>query len=311
MSGESARPLSVTAAGDEPRKASKAERKASRKRATTEAALDATAEAAQAQQHCTFPPVNLSDFVIHYRNTSYHVHKFVLQYHSAYFRTYIEQLTPGQRAYSLDECDQHGATPYCIRIPSTVVQDSASEEHFRVFLCQLYFARHYSSFPLQTALGVDVHAQPELEQSLDCPPHTSFEQMMAACISPADRSELRRRGELLYFHPALSLCDYFDCARVLSRAEDNLLLFCTRSTSMGVRCDEATEWTTLSMGFELAVSFHLKRVKEVCIPLIVEHCILHGRRKDELDALRRKVNRDTAFAMMQAAIDVAARLVKG
>ena len=46
-----------------------------------------------------FPPSRISDLVIHYRDTAFHVHKLVLCCHSSYFRAYIEQLTADQRAY--------------------------------------------------------------------------------------------------------------------------------------------------------------------------------------------------------------------
>ena len=66
-----------------------------------------------------FPPAHLSDFVIYYRHTAYHVHKFVLDYHSSYFRTYIEQLTTEQRAYPAEECNDHSDITHCIRLPDS------------------------------------------------------------------------------------------------------------------------------------------------------------------------------------------------
>ena len=46
--------------------------------------LDATTETV-----VTFPPSELADFVLHYDNTAFHVHNFLLHHHSAYFRTYF------------------------------------------------------------------------------------------------------------------------------------------------------------------------------------------------------------------------------
>ena len=46
------------------------------------------------RQQVHLPPHRSSDFVIHYRNTDYHCHSFVLQQHSAYFRTYFDALQP-------------------------------------------------------------------------------------------------------------------------------------------------------------------------------------------------------------------------
>ena len=84
-------------------------KKRSRKRPATEALA--------AEEDVHFPPVFLADFVIHYQAQAFHVHKFVMCHHSSYFRTYIEPLIDGQRAYPAGECDEHADIAHCIRLP--------------------------------------------------------------------------------------------------------------------------------------------------------------------------------------------------
>ena len=70
----------------------------------------------------TFPPCQLTDFVLHYDNTALHVHKLVLHHHSAYFRTYFETLSAP--SCSSDSC-HHAHIAHCIHLPSqtTLVEE--------------------------------------------------------------------------------------------------------------------------------------------------------------------------------------------
>ena len=97
-----------------------------------------------------FPPACLSDFVIHYRGTAYHVHKFVLHYRSSYFRAYIDPLVAGQRACAADECDDHPSIAHCIRLPDSCGKVEADCDDFRLFLCHLYLR---SALRLHTVQG--------------------------------------------------------------------------------------------------------------------------------------------------------------
>ena len=53
---------------------------------------------ASAETLVTFPPSKHVDFVLHYGNTAFHVHKLVLHHHSAYFRTYLDTLPAPSRS---------------------------------------------------------------------------------------------------------------------------------------------------------------------------------------------------------------------
>ena len=164
-----------------------------------------------------FPPACLSDFVIHYRGTAYHVHKFVLHYHSSYFRAYIDPLVAGQRACAADECDDHPSIAHCIRLPDSCGKVEAVCDDFRLFLCHLYFAQHYSCFPYQAASDIDLTGETPPAVTLTYPQFLF-------------RRELQElsKGNVLFTHAhelceaVLSLCHYFDCAVVLSRARGQL-----------------------------------------------------------------------------------------
>ena len=54
--------------------------------------MDSTLSLTRLQVH--LPPTRESNFVIHYQNTDYHSHTFVLQHHSVYFRNYFHALQP-------------------------------------------------------------------------------------------------------------------------------------------------------------------------------------------------------------------------
>ena len=118
--------------------------------------LDNTDEAkslsASAESVVTFPPSQHADFVLHYDNTAFHVHEFVLHQHSAYFRTYFDTLSLPSRSKAKkrkksgpNSC-QHAHIAHCIRLPSqtTLVREgSMTAADMDLFLHHLYFAAHY------------------------------------------------------------------------------------------------------------------------------------------------------------------------
>jgi len=182
----------------------------SRKRSATEAL---------AANIVQFPPALLSDFVIHHRSIAYHVHKFVLFHHSSYFRSYIEQLTDGQRAYPTEECDEHPSVTHCSRLPDSCGKLEATADDFRLFLCHLYFAQHYCCIPYTVAAHIDVSAELPPTVNLAYPDFRSWEPLRKATSSiPFSVSQPA------VYESVMSLCHYFDCAVVLARAEHNMLL---------------------------------------------------------------------------------------
>ena len=280
--------------------------KQSRKRSATEAALDSSSPAPPAHPPhpphsvCQFPPAPLTDFVVHFRSTSFYVHKLVLSHHSAYFRAYIEQLVPGQHAYAKEKCDEHAEISHCFRLPDRCGRERENVKHIRLFLCHLYFARHYSCVPFRHTTDIDLAATPPPEVSFDSPSLTRRRLLDTTSAHCADTSE-RGVDRVL-----LSLCNFFDCPLVLSRAEHNLKLVAKQSVSCA---DEDVAWRSVLSSFHLAVRFELKRVRAACLPLLAKHCILRNRREEELEGLRAQLDRDTAFELAQAALRVAAELI--
>ena len=174
----------------------------------------------------SFPPTFLCDFVIHYRGAAFHVHKLVLCQQSAYFRAYIEQLTSGQRSY---ECSDHPSIAHCIRLPDSCGKVEANKEDFRLFLCHLYFAGHYSCLPWRVRDDINPTAEPAPAVSFDCADggklFERLERLKAACSSKLlDDTTLPAVNE-----PVLSLCHCFDCASVPARAEVNISLMLEHS----------------------------------------------------------------------------------
>ena len=227
--------------------------KTSRKRSAPEA---------QQSDPVVLPPRRLARLVIHYRDAAFHVHKFILYHHSAYFRTYIDQLTDGERAYSNDECSDHVSIAHCVRLPDRCGKVDASVDDFRLFLYHLYFPRQYNCIPYHMA---DVH----IDLTADLPPTVSLD----SPAFPNCRELLAATSNEILDAPAideavLSLCHYFDCALLLSRAEDNLRLVVGAEQQHSVT-NSAAE---IRACVELACKFNLQRLKKACIVVLANYC---------------------------------------
>ena len=245
-----------------------------------------------------FPPAFLSDFVIHYRDTAYHVHKFVLCHHSSYFRTYFEPLIEGQRVYLKAECDDHHDVAHCIRLPDRCGKVEADSDDFRVFLCHLYFAQHYRCVPYTVATHVNLDAEPAPTVTLDCPAFRGWEE-----LDEATSSSLWTVEPPAVYEAVMSLCHYFNCDRVLSRAEDNCAALIEQA--LYDRANHDVAWSELWPCFLLALKFNLMRVKRACIPRLAECCMHGSSHKEQWESVRAQLDRDTLLEVMQAAFDKA------
>jgi len=210
-----------------------------------------------------FPSARFSDFVMHYRGTSLRVHKFVLVHHSTYFRTYIEQLVDGKRAYPTKECSDHPSIAHCVHLPDICGKVKASVEDFRLFLCHLYFAQHYSAIPFLAASDVHLTAQSTPAVCLNWPKLSSWQQLKEATPSVI----LGATAPPAVYESVLSLCHYFDCAAMLSRAEDNMVLVVEAQREADVQRRykssppaEQLYWNELWPCFQLALKFDLRSV---------------------------------------------------
>ena len=250
-----------------------------------------------------FPPAFLADFVIHFRSMSYYVHKYVLCHHSAYFTTYCQELTAGERAYSADECSGHAHIAHCIRLPDSCGKVGASVEDFRLFLFQLYFAQQLRCIPLIADVEVDLLAQtpPVVTVDVESPSPCIIRRLVAAVDGVDDSFSLAITCE-----PVLSLCHYFDCATVLSRAEDNCVSVVAADERNCQECDiEESRWTDVWACFLLALKFDLRRVKRACMPLLATYCVRFSACEEEWRKARPLLDVDTVLEMPQATFEVA------
>ena len=120
-----------------------------------------------------FPPREVADFVIHY-DKHFHVHKFVLHHHSAYFRAYFLTLSPQSDVYiDVDirpasdsspaikrpkRCN-HPTIAHCIHLPQQITlvdKDDVDADDFELFLCHLYFSAHYCYPPCLPKTDIDL-----------------------------------------------------------------------------------------------------------------------------------------------------------
>ena len=179
--------------------------------------------------------------------------------HSSYFRTHTEPLISGQRCYSADECSDHPNIPHCIRVPDRCGKVAATADDFRLFLCHLYFACHYRCIPYTVVKNIDFAAQPTSALMLDSPKFVMWQHSFKAPSTVVCESE----PTMLY--KVLSLAHYFDCAQLLSRAEDNMLLV-LKAETVKQRSDEWASESTVYL--ELATRFGLRHLKTTCLSLV-------------------------------------------
>ena len=242
-----------------------------------------------------FPPPELCDFVIHYRGVSYHCHKFLLVYHSSYFRAYILQLKSNERSYPATECGEHASIAHCIRLPDDVMAACRcnTSDHFQLFLCHLYFAEHYCCPPYRHRTHLSLDGQPLPPISLNYPkllwkealPHIALWQPSTSCAELPPLSVC-----------VLSLAYYLDCAVLLEQCEMNCLLFVHNLTPTLMASNTTSVWTL----FDLSSQYGLVQLKSACIPLMVNHRDMNykGRwlnRQQQLD-------KDTLFEVVKVAL---------
>ena len=186
----------------------------------------------------------------------------------------------------------HQRIAHCIRLPDSCGKVEASSEDFRVFLCHLYSADHYRCVPFTVGLHVDLDAQPPPIASLDAPVFDCREDLDSFTASDFEDEQ---QPPALY-EAVVSLSHYFHCHRVLSRVDDNFLLFCD-----WVDAPDRGElvWPTLWTLFLLALKFDLRAAKKVCIPRLAACCVGGHSHKDEWDSVRAQLDKDTLYELMQ------------
>ena len=236
-----------------------------------------------------FPPRQHVDFVIHYADRHFHVHKFVLHHHSAYFRTYFltlpalprgrsatkkrkkakrssaassNQSSSGSDSDSPQSC-RHPDIAHCIHLPQQtrlVEKIAATADDFDVFLRHLHFGLHYC-YPLflpktDIDLGADF-----LPVSLHFPAITSLDWTTATTpLRLSADSEFLSRNESL-----LTLAHYLDCGAMMKQCEEMMLTI--------VEYGERTKQKTWAAGtgaswLLFAERYRLDRVKKMCLAVV-------------------------------------------
>ena len=104
----------------------------------------------------------------------------------------------------------------------------------------------------------------------------------------------------------LSLCHYFDCTRLLARAEHNCLLV-VREAHRGVDRSSWGRWESTWHCFLLALRFGLQRVRTECIDQLAYYDVCcWDNHAEEWDSIRAQLDKDTLFELFQAVLENAA-----
>ena len=183
-----------------------------------------------------FPPRQLADFVLHYDDISFHIHRFVLHFHSTFFRTYFETLSRATHDSSpsskrarrcnhphIDDCYQ------MLRQIQLVTKEAVTADDFRLFLCHLYFGAHYCYPPYLPLTDVD------LDSDVDpLPVSLSFSPSPISWFVHSTQLRMCDEGREFVMHESLlTLARSFDCAQLLKRCEAVLLSAVEWSESTG------------------------------------------------------------------------------
>lgn len=166
-------------------------------------------------------------------------------------------------------------------------------DDFRRFFCHLYFVQHYNTIPFSVTADVDMIVQPPPAISLEWPSFKSCSSSKDASCSILPNHDTAAPA---MYEAVMSLCHYFDCARVLCRAEDNMLLVVGAAVGgNNLLVDRNNVWPCI----RLAVQFDLKRVRAACIPWLAT-CSDDAKCKEEWERARVYLNMDTLFEVLQA-----------
>lgn len=149
-----------------------------------------------------FAPESRCDLVIHFNSVEFHVHSFVLYYHSQYFRALFE--TP------LDDPDKTCSHASCVHIPDDSAIATITTDVFLLFLQHLYYAtllRFPPFIPTDTVLA-----------RLEDKPHVYGTRF------PTDRVIFTKdyRASETPCVDVIALFHYFDCSKAMERAENVL-----------------------------------------------------------------------------------------
>ena len=245
----------------------------------------------RAQVH--LPPRIASDFVIHYRDTDFHVHKWVLLHQSTYFHNYIHITTPAGKivkdvvvveggkqrrvtTVSSEEVSskcQHPAYVHCIHLTREFGGISVNEITFLLFLRHLYFATTFHLPPFLPHDGLVDSLSDDSPVCLDFPAgrHINRAAVFAYVNQPAAACSLP------YNEALLSLFHYFLCRQAMQRSE---LVIVRGHLS---NCEHAWFW------LPIALHHKMKAVEDACVDMLGRDTEVGRRAGDKafLDQLNR------------------------
>jgi hypothetical protein len=217
------------------------------------------------------PPHGLSDFVIHFRDTDYHSHTFLLHTHSTYFRAFLsapqarveveraEVVSEGSKrrrvthftSSSSEEAGSkcsHSSLTRCIDLPDDFGIKRADESQFLLFLRHLYFASTLHLPPFEPKEAIIASLTDDTRTCLDFPSNpTATEARVNSYAQPSARGVPLARLELL------SLFEYFDCQQAMEQ--------CWAVIASVVEDDVSAAWFWLPT----AIEYGMKDIEESCI----------------------------------------------
>ena len=164
----------------------------------------------------------------------------------------------------------------------------------RLFLCHLYSAEHYSCAPYPVDSRIDPTAEPPPTINLSWPKLDTFKKLKQATTSTLFQSE-----SPVVCTGLLSLCHHFDCAALLSRVEDNMLLVVAEDSNYD------NEFTATWLCLLTADKFDLQRVKQACIAEQAAQCCSDryspcGESKQWWQETVQALHQDTLIELLQA-----------
>ena len=220
------------------------------------------------------PPLLASDFVVHYRDTDFHVHKFVLHHHSGYFRNHLSVTAPVGKVEKDDVVREGGKRR---RVTTSIIDEVSWECRYLAYvLCIhlphdfgdgrpvgvadfLLFLRHCTSLRLSSSSRSHPRtpSQDAILDSLSVDSPISLAVPTDSLISGAviheyfkDDAAAPRRSSCS--EPLPSLFHYFDCQE-MQRSEQVIV---RGSLSY---CMDAWYW------LPLVVRYKMKAVEDACI----------------------------------------------
>ena len=118
-----------------------------------------------------------------------------------------------------------------------------------------------------------------------------------------NESDSEREPTAVY-ETVLSLCDYFNCTRLLDRADHNCQLVVDAADNMDDEFYSERGWYAAWLCLLIALRFGLQGAKRAFIPLLAEYSVNCNAHKAEWNSIRSMLDNDTAFELMQASFDV-------